>query len=102
VPILDGAERMAMADAVRDNPAESRFELDVDGELAVAYYTLAPGRITFTHTEVPPALSGRGVASRLIKGALEQARAKRLKVVAKCPFVSAYLGKHPEFNDLIA
>ncbi|HVM82492.1 MAG TPA: GNAT family N-acetyltransferase [Candidatus Binatia bacterium] len=91
-----------MADEVRDNPAEHRFELAVEDALAVAYYTLAPGVITFTHTEVPQALSGRGIASKLIRGALEQARSKKLKVAAKCPFVSAYLGKHSEFNDLIA
>ena len=94
-----------MAETVRDNRAEHRFELDVAGELAVAYYgadPAAPGVIVFTHTEVPQALSGRGVASRLIGGALEQVRGRGLKVAAKCPFVSAYLGKHPEFSDLIA
>jgi predicted GNAT family acetyltransferase len=86
---------------VRNNTALHRFELDVDGHLAVAYYHPAPGVITFSHTEVPPALGGRGVGSTLIKGALELVRAQGLKVVSKCPFVSAYLGKHPEFNDLI-
>jgi predicted GNAT family acetyltransferase len=86
---------------VRDNTAESRFELDVDGHTAIAYYQLSPGAITFTHTEVPPALAGQGVGSRLAKGALELARAQKLKVVAKCPFVAAYMGKHPEYQDLI-
>jgi uncharacterized protein len=86
---------------VRDNPAESRFELDVDGHTAIAYYQLSPGTITFTHTEVPPALAGQGVGSRLAKGALELVRAQKLKVVAKCPFVAAYMGKHPEYLDLI-
>jgi hypothetical protein len=86
---------------VRNNTALHRFELDVDGHLAVAYYRASPGVITFNHTEVPPALGGRGVGSTLIKGALDLVRAQGLKVVSKCPFVSAYLGKHPEFNDLI-
>jgi hypothetical protein len=86
---------------VRDNAALHRFELEVDGHLAVAYYRPAPGVITFTHTEVPPALGGRGVGSTLIKGALALVRSQGLKVVSKCPFVSAYLGKHPEFNDLV-
>jgi predicted GNAT family acetyltransferase len=90
-----------MSEDVRQNNVRHRFELDVDGQTAVAYYTVAPGVITFTHTEVPQALAGRGVASRLIGGALEQARAQGLRVVAKCPFVSAYLGKHPEFSDLL-
>jgi len=90
-----------MANEVRNNTAFNRFELDVDGHLAVSYYRLAPGVITFTHTEVPPALGGRGVGSTLVRGALDLVRAQGLKVVSKCPFVSAYLGKHPEFNDLL-
>ena len=91
-----------MAEAVQDNTDEQRFELVINGQTAFTYYELAPGRITFKHTDVPLVLSGQGVASRLIKGALEAARARGLKVTAECPFVSAYLGKHPEFGDLIA
>lgn len=90
-----------MSDEVRNNTALHRFELDADGHTAVGYYQLAPGVITFTHTEVPPALSGHGIGSRLARGALEAARAQGLKVVAKCPFVSAYMGKHAKFNDLL-
>ena len=85
---------------VRQNTLHHRFELDVDGHKAVAYYRLAPGLITFTHTEVPKALSGRGVGSTLVQGALEAARTQGLKVVAECPFVRGYIGKHPEFADL--
>ena len=85
---------------VRQNTLLHRFELDVDGHKAFAYYRLAPGVITFTHTEVPKALSGRGIGSRLAQGVLEAARAQGLKVVAECPFVRAYIGKHPEFSDL--
>jgi hypothetical protein len=69
--------------------------------MAMAYYQLAPGVITFRHTEVPPEMSGHGVGSQLVRGALEAARARGLKVVARCPFVAAYLAKHPEFNDLL-
>ena len=90
-----------MPDTVRDNPALNRFELDVDGQMAVAYYQLAPGVITFRHTEVPQELSGHGIGSKLVRGALEAARARGLKVVAKCPFVAAYMAKHPELNDLL-
>lgn len=90
-----------MPDTVRDNPALNRFELDLDGHMAMAYYQLAPGVITFRHTEVPPEMSGHGVGSQLVRGALEAARARGLKVVARCPFVAAYLAKHPEFNDLL-
>jgi len=91
-----------LSDDVRNNTAESRFELDVDGHTAVVLYRMEPGVITLVHTEVPQALSGRGVGSRIVRGALEQARALGLKVVPKCPFVSAYMAKHPEFNELLA
>jgi predicted GNAT family acetyltransferase len=87
--------------AVRDNPALHRFELDADGETAVAYYRLSPGLMTFTHTEVAPALRGRGIGSVLVRGALEAARSQGLKVVARCAFVSGYLARHPEYADLI-
>src|SRR4051812_3157217 len=73
---------------VRDNTDLHRFELDAGGETAVAYYRLSPGRVIFTHTEVAPALRGRGIASALIHGALETARARGLKVEARCGFVS--------------
>jgi uncharacterized protein len=91
----------ALSDALRQNTAHSRFELDVDGHTALAFYRLEPGVITFTHTEVPAELSGRGIGSRLIHGALVAARAQGLMVVAKCPFVGGYLAKHAEFNDLL-
>jgi predicted GNAT family acetyltransferase len=91
-----------MVDDVRDNADEQRFELAIGGQTAFAYYELTPGIITFTHTDVPLVMSGQGVASRLIKSALEQVRARGLKVVAQCEFVAGYLGKHPEFGDLIA
>ena len=78
------------------------YPLDAQRVTAVSYYTLAGGVMTFTHTEVPPQARGGGIASRLIAGALEAARARGLKIVARCPFVGAYLGKHPEFNDLLA
>jgi len=90
-----------MTDVI-DNPAEHRFELKAGDHLAVAYYTLAPGIITFTHTEVPQQLSGQGIGSKLARGALEQVRARGLKVIAKCPFISAFMAKHAEFGDLLA
>jgi predicted GNAT family acetyltransferase len=90
-----------MTDLLRDNKAQHRFELDAGGDIAVAYYRLEPGVMTFTHTEVPAAQWGQGIGSRLVRGALQAARAQGLKVQARCSFVSAYLGRHPEFNDLI-
>lgn len=90
-----------MPNMVRNNTELHRFELDADGHMAVAYYRLSPGVITFTHTEVPNELSGRGIGSALARGALDIVRAQGLKVVAQCPFISAFMGKHPEFNDLL-
>jgi predicted GNAT family acetyltransferase len=87
---------------VHDNKAQSRFELDVEGAIAFANYRLAPSTVVITHTETPRALRGRGIASALVKGALELIRADGLKVVAGCGFVVDYLQKHPEFSDLVA
>jgi hypothetical protein len=87
---------------IHDNSADHRFELEADGHVAMAHYKLAPGVITFTHTLVPKELEGRGIGSRLARGALDAARAQGLKVVPKCPFIAGYIGKHPEYADLIA
>jgi uncharacterized protein len=90
-----------MSAAVTDNPAEQRFELRVGDHVAVVSYRLAPGVITFTHAEVPAALSGQGVGSSLARGALEQARARGLKVVPQCPFIAAFIAKNADFADLV-
>ena len=86
--------------AVRDNKSLGRFELDVEGGTAFATYRLTPDLVIITHTETPPALRGRGIASELVRGALELIRADGLKVVAGCSFVADYLKQHPEFSDL--
>ncbi|MGX9392900.1 GNAT family N-acetyltransferase [Nitrobacteraceae bacterium UC4446_H13] len=90
-----------MTDTVRNNTDENRYELSVDGHLAATYYRIADGVITFIHTEVPDALAGRGIGAKLVKGALDQVRAARLKVVPQCPFVRAYIEKHPDYADLL-
>jgi uncharacterized protein len=90
-----------MTDTVRDNKAKHRFEVDVGDEVAVANYRLEPGAIALTHTEVPVSLQGQGIGSRLVRAVLEKIRADGLKVVPRCSFVSAYLARHPEFNDLV-
>jgi predicted GNAT family acetyltransferase len=90
-----------MNDTVSDNPAQHRFELAVDGHIAASYYEIADGVITFAHTEAPPELGGKGIGSKLIKGALDQVRAEGLKVIAQCPFVKAYIEKRHEYDDLL-
>ncbi|MET0137950.1 MAG: GNAT family N-acetyltransferase [Sphingobium sp.] len=87
---------------VHNDEAESRYELEIDGSLAIAAYERREGAIIFTHTIVPEALEGRGIASRLIKAALADARAQNLKVVPQCEFVAAYIERHPEEQDLLA
>lgn len=89
---------------VTDNAHLSRFELAVDGSEhpAVAYYRLDSDRITLTHTEVPAEFSGKGVGSRLAKGVFDLIRGSGRKVVPQCPFMHAWLERHPEYSDLVA
>ena len=87
---------------VHDDEARHRFELEVDGVTAYSVYKRETGIITFVHTVVPDALGGRGVGSALAKGALALVRAKGEKVIPQCPFIHAYMKKHPETQDLLA
>ena len=91
-----------MDSQVTNNEAESRYELEVEGKTALAAYRLKNGRISFTHTEVPEALEGQGVGTRLVAGALEQVRGQGLKVVPLCSFVRHYIETHEEAQDLLA
>ena len=91
-----------MPDTVRDNRAEQEFELDVEGHRAIAAYQREGGTITFTHTLVPKAIEGRGVASKLIRAALDASRDEGLKVIPQCPFVAAWIERHPEYRALLA
>ena len=93
---------MADAGDVRNNRAEGRYELAVEGQLAIAAYERRDGALVFTHTEVPQALEGQGVGSRLIKAALADARRQDLKVVPLCEFVAGYIERHPEDQNLLA
>lgn len=87
---------------VRHNQAKHRYEIEVDGHLSVSIYERDGDVLTFTHTLVPDELQGRGIASTLIRGALEDVRAQGLKLVPQCPFVAAYIDKHPEWRDVLA
>jgi predicted GNAT family acetyltransferase len=86
---------------VRDNKAQCRFELDVEGAVAFANYRLTPSAVIITHTETPPTLRGNGVASQLVEGALALIRSDGRKVIAGCSFVADYLRKHPEHAELV-
>jgi predicted GNAT family acetyltransferase len=84
------------------NEAAQRFELPVDGALALLTYRRFPDRIVLLHTEVPPPFEGHGMATKLSRSALDFARANRLQVVPLCPYVSSFIQKHPEYQDLLA
>lgn len=89
---------------VRDNPAEHRFELAIDGsdEIAAAYYRIDEhDRIVLTHTIVPQAFSGQGIGSRLARGVFDAIRAGRRKAVLRCPFMSAFYARHPDYADIV-
>ena len=91
-----------MADAeVVHNEAARRFEIGIDGELAVAEYNLVDRGIILHHTLVPEAFEGKGVASRLAKAALGYAREHELRVIPTCPFMAGYIAKHPEWHDVV-
>ena len=90
-----------MAD-VTNNEAEQQFELEVEGHKALAAYRMQDGKMAFTHTEVPEALEGQGVGTRLVAGALEQVRGQGLKVVPLCSFVRHYIETHEDAQDLLA
>jgi uncharacterized protein len=89
-----------MSDIV-NNSEKHRYELTVDGHVAATYYKIDDGVITFIHTEVPPELGGKGIGSKLIRGALDSVRADGLKVVPQCPFVKAFIDKNPDYQDLL-
>ena len=86
---------------VTDNREASRFELRAGDGLGVLDYTREGDRLYLTHTEVPPAVEGRGLGSALARAALEQARVQGLHVVPWCPFVRAYIDRYPEYTALV-
>lgn len=85
---------------IHDNTVNDRYELEIDGVTAWVLYKRKPGMITFIHTEVPEVLGGKGIGSRLARHVLEAARADGLRVVPMCPFIAAWMKKHPEYDDL--
>jgi uncharacterized protein len=95
---MAGGERIEVADA----PERERYELSIDGEVSgYSAYRARPGLIAFVHTEVDERLQGRGLADRLIRFALEDARARGLAVLPFCPFVKAFIERHREFDELV-
>ena len=93
----------ASAPSVTDHPEQSRFELQVDGELAGwLEYRPAGDNVILAHTEVMEGHEGQGLGGVLVKHALEAARAGGKGVIATCPFASAYIERHPELEEYLA
>ena len=87
---------------VGDNPDESRYEASAGGSLAgIAAYRLRPGAVVFTHTEALPGWEGRGVGGRLARAALDDVRARGLQAVPRCPFIAAWIRRHPDYEELV-
>src|ERR687885_2379042 len=86
---------------VGNNETAQRYEARVAGQLAIITYQRLGDRIIFIHTEVPEALEGHGIAGKMARFALEDARARHLAVIPRCPFVASYIRRHPEYADLV-
>ena len=84
------------------NIADRRFEMLVDSDIAFINYKQSGRRIYLTHTEVPPAMEGKGVASALVEKTFRYIEKQDLKFVPLCAFVQSYLQKHPAWNRLVA
>ena len=91
-----------MADAVRDNPERSRFELEVEGRIAFANYRNDGNVLNIVHTEVPRELNGKGYGTDLVRGTLDLIRSRGQKMRPMCGFVRFFLREHPEYADLVA
>lgn len=89
-----------MANDVVDNAELSRYELEIEGDFVVVAYRLEGGILDLTHAGTPPALRGRGLAGIVTRFALEDARARGLRVKPTCPYVAWFIDQNPEFADL--
>ena len=84
------------------NPAQKRFEMQLGDQIAMVKYILGSSEIIFTHTEVPQAFEGQGLASKIAKVAVEYAKAQGLRIRPLCPYMSAYIKRHPEYHSITA
>ena len=88
---------------VRNNAAESRYEITDEGvQAGVAQYRRDGDRVVFTHTEIDDAFEGQGLGGKLARGALDDVRAQGLEVVARCQFIAGWIDRHPDYADLLA
>lgn len=95
--IVSAAEQAS----VIHNESANQFEATIDGKIAFSKYLRAGSKIVIEHTEVPESLEGQGLASRIVRTALDYARAEKLVVIPLCPFTAAFIHRHPEYQDLV-
>ena len=88
--------------AVSHDPNTGRFEIQTDAGTALLTYLRNGSELEMIHTEVPAALEGRGYGATLAEAALDYARQEGSKVRPSCPFVAAYIERHPAYADLVA
>ena len=87
---------------VTDRPDAGRYEVSAgDRVLGLAASQRRGEQIVFTHTEVDPDAGGSGIGSTLVRGALDDVRARELRAVPLCPFVRAWIDRHPDYADLV-
>lgn len=102
--VVDQTKGQQMQDTtqVRHDSSHQRFIAMVDGHEAELGYEQSGGVLCLTHTGVPPAIGGRGIAGDLVRTALEYARAEGLKVEPACAYAAAFMERHPQYADLLA
>jgi predicted GNAT family acetyltransferase len=90
-----------MTISIRHDTALKQFFVIIDGHRCVLDYQFSAGIMTITHTGVPDAVGGRGIAAALTHAALEHARDSGWKVVPACAYAAAYIRRHPEYQSLL-
>jgi hypothetical protein len=91
-----------MSYPIKHDTEASQFTSTVDGQVSLLQYRLKDGVMKIVHTEVPPDLAGHGIASDLMRAALDTARSSGWRVVPACSYAKVFLERHPEYNDLLA
>ena len=86
---------------ITNNTLKHRFETEIGSRTAFLNYILGDNVVTFTHTEVPASVSGRGVGTALVKAGLTYAIEKGLRVIPQCPFVADFISIHPQYQSLV-
>lgn len=89
-----------MKNHIQHNKNQLRFETTIEEMVSIIDYELIGKHISLTHVVVPKLLEGRGIASELTQAALDWARAENYRVIPVCPYVQAWIRKHPEYRDL--